>query len=88
MNKPIIIYLKYLPYFSGISIYPFIFIQINKKSYGLLKHEYIHFIQQKRMFFFIFWIRYLLQIILVGYKLNVYELEASGKIKPHTKIKK
>jgi hypothetical protein len=87
-NISIIIYVKKLPYYSGISIYPFIFIEKKKKTFGLLKHEYIHFLQQKRTFFLIFWIRYLLQNLLVGYNLNVYELEASGKIKPHYKLKK
>jgi len=86
--KPKIFYIKYIPFFSGISIYPFIFIQSDKKSFGLIKHEYIHFLQQKRVLFFVFWIRYSLQILFVGYKLNVYELEASSKIKPHSKIKK
>lgn len=86
--RPFIIYLKKLPFYSGVSIFPFIFIQQDKKSFGLLKHEYIHFLQQKRNFFIIFWIRYILQNIIVGYNLNIYELEASGKIKAHHKIKK
>ena len=88
IKKPILIYLKKIPFYSGISIYPFIFIQKDKKSFKLLKHEYFHFIQQKRTFFFVFWRRYLLQNLIVGYNLNVFELEASGKIKPHFKIKK
>jgi hypothetical protein len=88
IKKPILIYLKKIPFYSGISIYPFIFIQKDKKSFKLLKHEYFHFIQQKRTFFFVFWLRYLLQNLIVGYNLNIYELEASGKIKPHFKIKK
>jgi hypothetical protein len=77
-----------LPFYSGISIYPFILIQKDKKSFKLLKHEYIHFLQQQRNFFIFFWIRYILQNIIVGYNLNIYELEASGKIKAHYKIKK
>jgi hypothetical protein len=77
-----------LPFYSGISIYPFILIQKDKKSFKLLKHEYIHYLQQQRNFFIFFWIRYILQNIIVGYNLNIYELEASGKIKAHYKIKK
>jgi hypothetical protein len=86
--KPFLIYCYKLPFYSGISIYPFIFIQKDKKCFKLLKHEYIHFKQQQRNFFIFFWIRYILQNIIVGYNLNIYELEASGKIKAHYKIKK
>ena len=86
--RPLIIYCNRLPLYSGISIYPFILIQKDKKSFKLLKHEYIHFLQQQRNFFIFFWIRYILQNIIVGYNLNIYELEASGKIKAHYKIKK
>jgi hypothetical protein len=88
IKKPIVLYVKNLPYYSGVSIYPFIIIQKNKKTISLLKHEYIHFLQQQRSIFFIFWIRYLLQNLIVGYNLNIYELEASGKIKAHYKLKK
>jgi hypothetical protein len=88
IKKPILIYLKRIPFYSGISIYPFIFIQQDKRSFKLLKHEYFHFLQQKRTFFLVFWLRYLLQNLIVGYNLNIYELEASAKIKPHYKIKK
>jgi hypothetical protein len=88
MKKPILIYLKKIPFYSGISIYPFIFIQKNQKSFKLIRHEYYHFLQQKRTFFLLFWVRYLWQNLTVGYNLNIYELEASQKIKPHFKINK
>jgi hypothetical protein len=88
MKKPILIYVKYLPLnFSGLSIYPFIIIEKNKKTFKLLKHEYIHFLQAKRMFFLLFWFRYFIQNIFIGYALNIYELEAKGQIKPQIKTK-
>jgi hypothetical protein len=88
MKKPIIIFVNYLPFnYSGLSIYPFIIIEKNQYSYKLLKHEYIHFLQSKRYTPIIFFIRYIMQLILVGYKLNIYELEADGKIKCKNKNK-
>lgn len=78
---------NYLPFnYSGLSIGIVIIIQKDKLSFGLLKHEYIHFLQWKRNPL-LFWIRYCLQQITVGYELNIYELEASNKIKSHKKIK-
>jgi hypothetical protein len=88
MRKPILIYVKKLPFnYSGLSIYPLIIIQQDKKSIKLLRHEYIHYQQAKRDGFLIFWIRYILLNILIGYSLNPYELEAKGQIKAQIKTK-
>lgn len=87
-NKPLLIKVKYLPFnYSGLSIYPFIIIQKNKLNFKLLKHEYIHFLQAKRQYVLLFYIRYMIQNLLVGYSLNIYELEADGKIKRKIKNK-
>ena len=88
IKKPFLIYVKFLPFnYSGISIYPFIFIQKNKKTYKLIKHEYIHFKQAKRNTAFLFFLRYLFNLLIVGYSLNPFELEANGSIKPQIKTK-
>lgn len=88
MRKPILFYVRYLPLgFSGLSIYPFIIIQKDKKSFKLLKHELIHFKQAQREFFLIFYIRYIINWIIIGYALNPYELEATSQIKPQIKTK-
>ena len=89
MSKPVVILVNYLPFnISGLSCYPFIIIQKDRYTFGLLKHEYIHYLQAKRAGPVVFFIRYLLLLLLVGYKLNPFELEAAGKIKPHKLIKK
>jgi hypothetical protein len=87
-NKPILILVNHLPFnYSGISIYPFIIIQKDKLNFKLLKHEYIHYLQAKRQYVILFFVRYLIQNLLVGYSLNIYELEADGKVKPKIKTK-
>jgi hypothetical protein len=46
--------------FSAVTIYPFIFIKHShyKNDYTLINHEYIHFIQQKELLWFVFFVWY------------------------------
>ncbi len=80
MIKPKVFYIKarYLPIFRAIMI-PHIGIFI-KQDYKddtiLLQHELVHYKQYKRMGSLLFIIRYLFQLILIGYDSMPLELEA------------
>lgn len=80
MKKPKIYYVKsnLLPIFRGISL-PWIGIII-KEQYrddeGLIKHETIHLEQIKRMGIVLYLIRYIAQLIFIGYDSMPMELEA------------
>lgn len=67
----------FLP-FRGICLAPFC-ILIRKKykgNFGLLRHEVIHWKQAERMYYILFYIRYLIQLLLFGYDNMPMELEA------------
>ena len=86
--KAKLIKVKKLPFnFSGMSIYPFIIVQQDKITFKLLRHELIHHRQAQRTGPIIFWIRYAVHNLLIGYALNPYELEATKQIKPQIKTK-
>ena len=79
MKKPKIYYTNFiLPPFRGMCIPPFgIFI---KKEYKgnemILDHDLIHWKQYKRMGLFMFYFRYFIQLIIIGYDTMPMEMEA------------
>jgi len=81
-----IFFVKYLPFgFNGIAIPPlFILIRIDESRSVdseriLISHEKIHFEQAKRMFYLLFYFRYIFQLIFIGYKTMPLEMEARFK---------
>lgn len=79
MVNPKIYYVDKLPgKFRGMTIPPIgIFIlkkyQNDKK---ILEHDLVHWKQYKKMGFFLFYIRYIVQYIFIGYDLMPMEMEA------------
>ena len=69
---------------GAITLYPFILWSRSKSQLKdqmdytkrVFKHEYIHIDQVRRMGWFYFYIKYLLENRKTGYKQNKYELEA------------
>jgi hypothetical protein len=78
-KEPKIFYVeKLIPPFRGMTIPPFgIFI---KKQYkgdeSILNHDKIHWKQYQRMGLFLYYFRYLIQLILIGYDTMPMEMEA------------
>ena len=78
-KRPKVYYVKFvIPPFRGMALPPFgIFIKKqfrgNKK---ILKHDLIHWQQYRRMGFFMYYLRYLLQLIIIGYDTMPMEMEA------------
>lgn len=73
---------KGVPIFRAIMI-PYIGIFIRDMYRGdekLLRHEMIHYLQFKRMGFVMFLIRYLLQLLFIGYDTMPMELEARQEL--------
>lgn len=67
INMPKIIYgNRFLPPkgFSGIALYPYIFIRANKVSLYLINHEKIHYFQQKELYIIGFYVWYILEYLL------------------------
>lgn len=80
MKTPRIYYVKSnrLPIFRGVSL-PWIGIIIKeqyKGDVGLIKHETIHFEQIRRMGVLMYIVRYIFQLIFIGYDSMPMELEA------------
>lgn len=79
MKKPKIIYTKYIfPPFRGMTIPPF-GIFIKKEFEGdakILEHDMVHWEQYKRMGLFMFYFRYFIQLIIIGYDTMPMEMEA------------
>ena len=80
MKQPKIYYIKsnYLPIFRAIAL-PYIGIIIKEKYRDdkiLIEHETIHLKQMKRMTFLVYIIRYIVQLIFIGYDTMPMELEA------------
>ena len=74
-----IYYVRYvLPPFRAMTIPPFgIFIKKEfKGNEQILKHDLIHWKQYKRMGFIMFYFRYIIQLIIIGYDTMPMELEA------------
>lgn len=65
----------------GITLYPFIF--YNRKYWyireDMRRHEWVHVEQVRKEGWFKFYLNYLKQNFIVGYKNNPYELEAYAK---------
>jgi hypothetical protein len=81
---PKIYYIKYLPFkFRGATIPPFgIFILTeHKDNIDILEHDLIHWKQYKRMGLIIYYLRYIVQLIFIGYDTMPMELEARQKEK-------
>lgn len=78
-NDPKIYYVKYLlPPFRAMTIPPFgIFIKLKYKgNEQILKHDLIHWKQYKRMGLIMYYLRYFIQLIIIGYDTMPMELEA------------
>jgi hypothetical protein len=74
-----IYYVKYIiPPFRAMTIPPFgIFIKKKYKGNNqILKHDLIHWKQYKRMGLFMFYFRYFIQLIIIGYDTMPMEMEA------------
>ena len=69
----IVIVKKLFGSYIGFTFYPFIFVVKGKHSLKLMRHEYIHAMQQKEMLVIPFYIVYLLNYIfnLVYYRLDI-----------------
>jgi hypothetical protein len=78
-KNPKIYYVKYLlPPFRAMTIPPFgIFIKSKYKgNTQILKHDLIHWKQYKRMGLIMYYLRYFIQLIIIGYDTMPMELEA------------
>lgn len=78
-KNPKIYYVKYLlPPFRAMTIPPFgIFIKSKYKgNEQILKHDLIHWKQYKRMGLIMYYLRYFIQLIIIGYDTMPMELEA------------
>lgn len=78
-KDPKIYYVKYLlPPFRAMTIPPFgIFIKSKYKgNEQILKHDLIHWKQYKRMGLIMYYLRYFIQLIIIGYDTMPMELEA------------
>lgn len=78
-DKPKIIYVKKLiPPFRAMTIPPFgIFIKEEfKGDEQILQHDLIHWKQYKRMGLFMYYFRYFMQLIIIGYDTMPMEMEA------------
>lgn len=78
-KSPKIIYTSFvIPPFSAMTIPPIgIFVRPEQKNnIKLLNHEKIHWQQYKRMGILLFYFRYLMQILIIGYDNAPMEIEA------------
>jgi hypothetical protein len=78
-KKPNVFYVKWvIPPFRAMTIPPFgIFIkECYKGDNQILIHDMIHWKQYERMGLFLYYFRYLFQIILIGYETMPMEMEA------------
>jgi hypothetical protein len=79
MKAPKIYYVNYLlPPFRAMTIPPFgIFIKKEyKNDLQILEHDLIHWRQYKRMGLFLYYFRYFIQLIIIGYDTMPMEMEA------------
>jgi len=77
--KPKIFYVNKLPgKFRGMTIPPIGIFILKKYEFDdkVLEHDLVHWKQYKRMGLFLFYFRYLMQYILIGYDLMPMEMEA------------
>lgn len=77
-KEPRIHYISFIPIFRGFAL-PYIGIIIQEKyrgDQGLIKHEKVHLKQIKRMTLPVYIIRYIFQLIFIGYDSMPMELEA------------
>ncbi|MDD5151438.1 MAG: hypothetical protein PHC28_13350 [Flavobacterium sp.] len=78
-NSPKLFYVSFLiPPFRAMTIPPFgIFIKKEfKGNIQILKHDLIHWQQYKRMGLILFYLRYFIQLIFIGYDTMPMEVEA------------
>jgi hypothetical protein len=78
-RPPLIIYVRWvIPPFRAMTLPPFgIFIKSSfKGDPQILKHDMVHWKQYQRMGLFMFYFRYLVQLILIGYDTMPMEMEA------------
>jgi hypothetical protein len=74
MGRPRIIEVALPGKLTGITFYPFIFVEYLDPY--LINHEAIHYKQQKELFVIGFYLWYLWEWIRHGYKKNMFEIEA------------
>ena len=78
-THPKVFYTKWiLPPFRGMTIPPLgIFIHTrHKDNHKILEHDLIHWKQYKRMGLFLFYFRYFIQLLIIGYDTMPMEMEA------------
>lgn len=78
-KKPKIYYVKWvIPPFRAMTIPPFgIFIKAEfKDDKQIINHDLIHWKQYRRMGLFMFYFRYFIQLIIIGYDTMPMEMEA------------
>ena len=87
-KKPRIIYTNFiLPPFRAMTVPP-IAIFVKKEHKGnndIIEHDLIHWRQYQRMGFLMFYLRYFLQLIIIGYDTMPMEMEARQNDDHHTK---
>ena len=79
---PKVYYTKYVLYpFRGMTIPPFgIFIKPEyRDDNSVLEHDMIHWQQYKRMGLIMYYLRYFLQLVIIGYDTMPMEMEARQK---------
>jgi hypothetical protein len=79
MKKPKIYYVKsVLPPFRGMTVPPFgiFIIKDLKGNFSIIRHELIHWRQYQRMGLLLFYFRYFLQLLIIGYDFAPMEVEA------------
>ena len=74
-----VIYNRFIPFkgFKAMSMWPVILVRIGSRFSSVdLRHERIHFKQQKELFVLPFYVLYLLFTVWYGYRGNPFEREA------------
>ncbi|MFL0077008.1 hypothetical protein [Tenacibaculum maritimum] len=87
-KEPKIIYTKFIiPPFRGMTIPPFgIFIRKDlKNNKKIIEHDLIHWKQYKRMGIVMFYFRYFIQLLIIGYDTMPMEMEARKNENIHDK---
>lgn len=88
--RPRIFYVTWLiaPY-RAMTIPPFgIFVHVNHKgNFRILRHDYIHWLQYRRMGLILFYFRYFCQLLFIGYATMPMELEARQNEPEHLKYR-
>jgi len=85
---PRLFHVRYIfPPFRAMTVPPFgIFIKLEHKgNYHILEHDLIHWKQYERMGLLIFYLRYFIQLLIIGYDTMPMEMEARQNEKEKSK---